>query len=171
MSDVKMSGVEVVDYPAWTLKDFLPSEMAIINRSGLPDPLSLEIVNRRNWREVVTVYGEGRDAKLVLKALTSYDSNQELIAKLQEDNRILQEKVNGYELDERAIDLAEELAAKEHGYGTSHKSTDASCGGVEIYRYDNCGDYRAGESRFNYSFEELYEALTATKEQPCHTQA
>ena len=83
MSDVKMSGVEVVDYPAWTLKDFLPSEMAIINRSELPDPLTLEIVDRRNWREVVTVYGDGRDAKLILKALTSYDSNQELIAKLQ----------------------------------------------------------------------------------------
>lgn len=89
MSDLKMSDVEVVDYPEWTLKDFLPSEMTIINRSGLPDPLSLEIVDKRNWLEVVNVYGEARDAKLVLKALTSHDSHVEQIVKLEREKEML----------------------------------------------------------------------------------
>jgi len=93
MSDLKMSDVEVVDYPEWTLKDFLPSEMTIINRSGLPDPLSLEIVDKRNWLEVVNVYGEARDAKLVLKALTSHDSHVEQIAKQAAEIKLLRESL------------------------------------------------------------------------------
>ncbi len=96
MSDVKMSDVEVADYPEWRLCDFLPKEMAIINRSGLPEPTILEIVKRSNWLNVVDVHGDDRDAKLVLKALTSYDSNQELIAKQAEQIELLRETLKRF---------------------------------------------------------------------------
>jgi hypothetical protein len=62
-------GYEVVEYNEWTLNDFLPNDLCIINRDGMKEPMSLEIVDKHNWNERITVWGEERDARLVLKAL------------------------------------------------------------------------------------------------------
>ena len=81
----------IQDYDEYTLSDFLPENMDIINRGEMPEPLTLEIVNRVNWHTVVDVHGDSRDAKLVMKALTSYDTNQELIAKQAEQIKMLRD--------------------------------------------------------------------------------
>ena len=120
MSDIKMSDVEVVDYPEWTLKDFLPDGMAIINRSGLPAPIILEIVKRSSWMQVVDVHGDDRDAKLVLKALVSYDTNQaliasqaETIAKQQKDIELLRGALSYIkDMPEVTLDIVPSVAAR-----------------------------------------------------------